>query len=156
MKSISPTSQEQLRGPTKVLQAVTATMAAGALIGAIVVIGLVPEALNTDASMLVLLGAFTALVSYALSFVVAAVFHQPVAADDDPTEDQVKKATQQILNSHIIRSAVIEGGIFLNLMVLLLERNYISVAVIGLGFLLLCFLFPTAGRLIKAVSRRLV
>lgn len=156
MKSLSQSSKQQLHGPTKILQAVSASMAAAALIGVIVVVGLVPEALNARLNMLVMLGALTALTSYGLSFVVAAIFNQPVAADEVPTEPQVKKATQQILNAHIIRSAIIEGGIFLNLMVLLLERNVISIAMIGLGFLLLCFLFPTRSRLAHAVSRRLV
>ena len=105
--------------------------------------------------MLVMLGAFTACISYGLSFVVAAIFKQPVPADDQPTEQQVSNAAQQILNSHVIRSTIIQAGIFLNLMVLLLERNFISIAVIGLGFLLLCVLFTTHGGLVKKVSQRL-
>ena len=155
MKSLSQSDQQQLRGTAKILQAVTTVMAAGAVIGAIVIIGLVPEALNSEPKMLVLLGAFTACISYGLSFVVAAIFKQPIPADDVPTEEQVSKASQQVLNSHIIRSTIIEAGIFLNLMVLLLERNFISVAVIGLGFLLLCILFTTHGGLVGKVSQRL-
>jgi len=155
MKTLNETARQQLRGTTKVLQAVTASMAAAAILGSIVIIGLVPEALNNDPNMLVMLAAFTALVSYGLSFVVASIFNQPVAADEVPSEAQIKKAAQQIANSHVIRSAIIEGGIFLNLMVLLLERNFISVAVIALGFLLLCVLFPTHSRFTNAISRRL-
>ena len=156
MKSLSQSDQQRLRSTSKIMQAITTVMAAGAVIGSIVIIGLVPEALNSDPKMLVLLGAFTACISYGLSFVVAAIFKQPVAADNDPTEEQVSKAAQQILNSHIIRSTLIEAGIFLNLMVLLLERNFISIAVIGLGFLLLCVLFTTHGGLVGKVSRRLI
>lgn len=155
MKSLPETSREQLRGTTKVLQAVSASMAAATLIGSIVIIGVLPEALDSKPNMLVLLAAFTAMISYGLSFVVAAVFNTPVAADEVPTDDQVKKAAGQIASSHVIRSAIIEGGVFLNLMVLLLERNFISVAVIALGFLLLCVLFPTHGRFANAISRRL-
>ena len=156
MKSLPETAREQLRGTTKVLQAVSASMAAATLIGSIVIIGVLPEALDSKPNMLVLLAAFTAMISYGLSFVVAAVFNTPVAADEVPTDDQVKKAAGQIASSHVIRSAIIEGGVFLNLMVLLLERNFISVAVIALGFLLLCVLFPTHGRFANAISRRLV
>ena len=155
MKSLPETSREQLRGTTKILQAVTAAMAAAAVMGSIVIIGLVPEALNSKPNVLVMLAAFTAMVLYGLSFVVAAVFNQPVAADEVPSENQVKKASTQIANSHVIRCAIIEAGILLNLMVLLLERNFISVAVVVLGFWLLCVLFPTHGRLANAVSRRL-
>ena len=130
-------------------------MAAAALIGSIVIIGMVPEALHSKPNMLVMLAAFTGMVCYGLSFVVAAVFNTPVPADETPTDAQVKKVAGQIASSHVIRSAIIEGGIFLNLMVLLLERNFISVAVIGLGFWLLCVLFPTHSRFVKAISRRL-
>ena len=155
MKSLSQSDQQRLHGTTKIIQAVTTVMAAGAVIGAIVIIGLVPEALNSNPKMLVMLGAFTACISYGLSFLVASIFKQPVTADEEPTEAQVSKAAQQILNSHIIRSTIIEAGIFLNLMVLLLERNYISIAVIVLGFLLLCVLFTTHAGLVGKVSRRL-
>lgn len=155
MKSLPETAREQLRGTTKVLQAVSASMAAATLIGSIVIIGVLPEALDSKPNMLVLLAAFTAMISYGLSFVVAAVFNTPVAADEVPTDDQVKKAAGQIASSHVIRSAIIEAGVFLNLMVLLLERNFISIAVIALGFLLLCVLFPTHGRFANAISRRL-
>jgi len=156
MKSIPETSRDQLRGTTKILQAVSASMVAAAIMGGIVIIGLVPEALNNKPKMLVMLAAFTGMVSYGLSFIVAAIFKSPVAADEVPTDEQVKKVAHQIANSHVIRSVIIAGGILLNLMVLLLERNYISVAVVALGFLLLCVLFPTHGRIIKAISRRLV
>ncbi len=156
MKPLSQASQQLLRGPTRILQAVSASMIFAVIIGLTVVIGQAPESLNMAANMLVMLGAFTALVSYGLSFVVAAIFHHAIAAEEVPTEPQVKKAIQQVLNSHIIRSVIIEGGIFLNLMVLLLERNVISVVVIGLGLLLLCSLLPTRRRLTYAVSRRLV
>ena len=155
MKSIPETSSEQLRGTTKILQAVSASMVAAAFIGGVVIIGLVPEDLNNKPNMLVLLAAFTAMVSYGLSFIVAAIFKSPVAADEVPTDEQVKKAAGQIATSHVIRSVIIGGGILLNLMVLLLERNFISIAVIGLGFFLLCILFPTHGRYIKAIARRL-
>lgn len=155
MKSLPETSREQLRGTTKVLQAVSASMATAALIGGIVIIGLLPEPLNNQPNMLVMLAAFTGMVFYGLSFIVAAIFNQPVAADEAPSETQVKKVASQIANSHVIRCAIVEGGIFLNLMVLLLERNFISVAVIALGFLLLCVLFPTHGRFANAISRRL-
>ena len=155
MKSLSQTSSDSLRGTTKILQAVTASMAAAAIIGSIVIVGLVPEALNSKPKMLVVLAAFTGMVSYGLSYIVAAIFNSPVASDETPTDAQVKKAASQIANSHVIRSAIIEGGIFLNLMVLLLERNFISIAVVALGFLLLCVLFPTHNRFAKAISRRL-
>lgn len=155
MKSLPETSRDSLRSTTKILQAVTASMAAAAIIGSIVIVGLVPEALNSDPSMLVMLAAFTGMVSYGLSFVVAAIFKSPVLSDETPTDAQVKKAASQIASSHVTRSAIIEGGVFLNLMVLLLERNFISVAVIALGFLLLCVLFPTHGRFVNAISRRL-
>jgi len=155
MKSLPETSRDSLRGTTKILQAVSATMAAAAVMGSIVIIGLVPEALNNEPNMLVMLAAFTAMVLYGLSFVVAAIFNQPVAADDVPSEDQIKKAATQIANSHVIRCAIIEAGVFLNLMVLLLERNFISIAVVALGFLLLCVLFPTHGRFANAISRRM-
>lgn len=155
MKSLPETSRDSLRGTTKVLQAVSASMAAAALIGGIVIFGLVPEALNSKPNMLVMLAAFTGMVFYGLSFIVAAIFNQPVPADEVPTDAQVKKAASQIANSHVIRCAIIEGGIFLNLMVLLLERNFISAAVVALGFLLLCVLFPTHGRFSNAISRQL-
>lgn len=156
MKSLPETAHDQLRPTTKTLQAVSASMAAAALIGGIVIVGMVPEALNNKPKMLVMLGGFTGMVSYGLSFVVAAVFNTPIPADETPTEAQIKKAAGQIANSHVIRCAIIEGGIFLNLMVLLLERNFISAAVVVLGFLLLCVLFPTHRRFAKAISRRLV
>ena len=161
MKSIPETSIEQLRGTAKILQVVTIAMTFATLMGLVVVIGMVPEALNQDPKMLVLLAAFTGMVMYGLSFVIGSIFNDTVSAknaenaDDTATEEQVNKAASQISNAHVIRSAIIEAAIILNLMVLLLERNYISIAVIVLGLLLLVSLFPSHGRLIRAIERRL-
>ena len=155
MKSIPEPSRDQLRGTTKILQAVTASLAAATFIGGVVVIGLIPEELNHEPKMLVLLAAFTGMVCFGLSFVVASIFKSSVAADEVPSDEQVKKAAQQIATSHVIRSVIIGGGVLLNLMVLLLERNFISVALVALGIWLLCVLFPTHGRFMKAIGRRL-
>lgn len=172
MSSTPKNSHESLRRTTKVLQAVTATMSMGAVIGLIVVVGSVPEALNNDPNMLVILGAFTGMVSYGLSYVVASILNQSVStgangnpnspqnkfydpAHDPASDPQFERISSKIANSHIIRSAIIEGAVFLNLMVLLLERNYISVTVILLGVMLLAVLMPTYGRLLKKVEKQL-
>jgi hypothetical protein len=177
MKTISQSSREQLRGAAKILQAVTATLVFGAIIGLIVVVGFIPDPLNNDPNMLVILGAFTGMVSFGLSYVVAAIFNSDHSSNsaqnhnnnstnlnpedsanplvDADTEKQIQRASSQVMNSHIVRSAIIEGAVFLNLMVLLLERNYISVAVILLGVLLLLVLMPTHHKMIKSVQTRL-
>lgn len=145
-------------------------MSMGAVIGLIVVVGLVPQALNNDPNMLVILGAFTAMVSFGLSYVVASILNQPLPADEkkaphdapsdavnppqDAVERRIQRISSQIANSHIIRSAIIEAAVFLNLMVLLLERNYISVTVIVLGVMLLIVLMPTYGRFKKTIQQQ--
>lgn len=179
MKPFPESSAEPLRQTAKILQAVTATMSMGAIIGLIVVVGLVPQALNNDPNMLVILGAFTAMVSYGLSYVVASILNQPISSvakhetsdsqnepgqgeetdqedqEDRATKKHIQRITSRITNSHIIRSAIIEAAVFLNLMVLLLERNYISVTVILLGVMLLIALLPSYGRLRKTIQKQL-
>jgi len=50
---------------------------------------------------------------------------------------------------------MLEGGIYLNLVVLLLDHGWMNLYVAGIGMVLLMFLFPTEGRLVRQIEKGL-
>ena len=128
----------------------------GAFLFGIVIAAIVDwDNVSTDLKMITLFGAATAVSMYVLSFVIPMVMSSSSAdAPPVPTVDdqQLDSAFQTYLSSHIIHCAMLEGGIFLNLMVFMIERSLISLIVAGLGFGILLVAFPSNSRIASRVS----
>ena len=109
-----------------------------------------------------LIGAGTAVCMYVLAFVVPSLFpktpDQLPQPGDQLSSDLEEKAVSGIIGllttETIIRYALIEGGVMLNLMVLMLEARWVSVIVAGLGFVLMLLCFPLNSRLQDRISDR--
>ena len=50
---------------------------------------------------------------------------------------------------------MIEAGIYLNLVVLLLDHGWVNLYMAGLGMVLLTLLFPTRGRTVRKIEKGL-
>lgn len=152
-----PTEMMSLVKPVvKVLQIITLALAMGAFLFGVIVIGVAgTHGLHTGPKMLILMAAGTGMFLYLLSFPLSAAFANRVNASDPPDEADVRKIMAGLQTSHIIKSAMIEGGVYLNLIVLLLDHGLFNLWVAGLGIVLLVLQFPTLGRFVGRVEKGL-
>ena len=159
---------KQLRGKIMTLVIIAAALVNGALVFAFIV-GAVTDwtDVNRPLKIFNLIAAGTALLMYVLAFLVPTLFPKapekvPAAAGgiptSDPDEDKLRAALEVLsllTNETVIRFALLEGGILLNVMVCMLEPRWISVGAAGLGFLLMLICFPFPGRVVRSIEDRL-
>ena len=101
--------------------------------------------------MLTLIAAIGALGMFSMAGVVSKIFGiQPPQQSDD-------QATIKLVNSlsteSLIRIALIEGAVFLNLLVFMLEPQIVSLVVAGIGFLMMLFYFPRNNSVLRKVTK---
>ncbi len=132
----------------------------GALTFGVVIFAIVDwDDVSSDLKMLTLFGAATAVSMYVLSFIIPMVM---TSSANEASTDQglvssvqdkdVDSAFQTYLSGQIVHCAMLEGGIFLNLMVFMLDRSLISMVVAGLGFGILLVAFPSDSRILSRVT----
>ena len=105
--------------------------------------------------MLILLAATTGVVSYLLSFFFGPAFRKSVNASEPVEYTDIKTLLSGLQTSHVIRCVMIEAGIYLNLVVLLLDHGWFNLYIAGLGMVLLMLLFPTKGRTVRGIEKGL-
>ena len=109
--------------------------------------------------MLNTLGAGTAIVMYGLAFGVPQLFPRvPETSAPDPSDPGFQAGLQQIAGllttETITRFAILEGGVFLNITVFMLEPRWITAIAAGLGLLIMLFILPLPGRTIDQFQTR--
>lgn len=113
--------------------------------------------LSTEADMMALMGAIAGLMTFGMSFIVpklmsanpaeiAASLTKQNGTTAVPPEQIINGLVSNYTNSRIIAGALLEGGVFLNLILLLIEPTTVSIAVVSIGFLIFVFRFPFLGR----------
>ncbi len=156
MLQMNPEMITRIRPSIKTMQGISLALIMGPfLFVAVILAAIGTEDLHTEPKMLILLAAATGLLNYVLSFFFGPVFRKTVNATDPVQLSDVKTVVGGMQTSHIIQCAMIEGGIYLNLVVLLLDHGMINLVIGALGTLLLLLLFPTEGRTVRGIEKRL-
>lgn len=146
----------RIKPSVRTMQVITMALAMGPILFIAAIFAAIDtEDLHTFPKMLILLAAATGIVSYLLSFFFGPVFRKSVNAADPVEYADVRTLMAGLQTSHIVQCAMIEGGIYLNLIVLLLDHGLFNLYIAGLGMVLLLFLFPTAGRTVRAIEKGL-
>ena len=146
----------RIQPSVRTMQVITMALVMGPILFIAVILAAINTAsLHSEPKMLILLAAATGVVNYLLSFFFGPAFRKSVNASDPVEYSDVKTLLAGIQTSHIIQSAMLEGGIYLNLVVLLLDHGWMNLYVAGIGMVLLMFLFPTEGRLVRQIEKGL-
>jgi len=122
---------------------------------AVILAAINAESLHSEPKMLIFLAAATGVVSYLLSFFFGPAFRKTVNASEPVEYSDVKTLLVGLQTSHVIQCAMIEAGIYLNLMVLLLDHGWVNLYVAGFGMVVLMLLFPTKGRTVRKIEKGL-
>lgn len=146
----------RIRPSVRLMQVITMVLVMSPILFIAVILAAIDtESLHTEPKMLVLLAAATGVVNYLLSFFFGPAFRKSVNASDPVQYADVKTLLAGLKTSHIIQCAMIEGGIYLNLVVLLLDHGWFNLYIAGLGMVLMIFLFPTNGRTVRKIEKGL-
>ena len=121
------------------------------------------QKLSTEAGLMSLMAAVTGLMTFGMSFIFPKLMSSrpadiaaSMAKQHDTTEVPADKIITSLVNnsltSKIVTGALIEGGVFLNLIVFLLEPTTVSLAVIVIGLVIFLLRFPFVGRQVSQLS----
>jgi len=113
--------------------------------------------LNPRIKMLTLIGFVAGMLLFGLSVVVPKIFATdvPVKGNDEAAESSAISAiVNAMFTENVARAAVIEGGVFLNAIVFMLEPHIASLVVIGIGVLLMLASFPLRNRQLATLEER--
>lgn len=103
------------------------------------------------AKMLTLIAAIGALGMFAMAGVISKIFGIRPPKQGD--ENVIPKLVNSLSIESLIRIALVEGAVFLNLLVFMIEPHIVSLVAAGIGFLLMLWFFPRQGSISKAVSK---
>ena len=150
----------------RVIQLICASLIFGVLTFAIVIGVIVGfNNINSDLGIMTLIGIVIAATTYGLSFVVPAVaakgtlesvrtkFKKSGESLDSPLG--YEKLAGIFNTSVILRYALIEGSIFLNLVVFFLEKSSYSLMISAIGIILMVVCFPFPGRMVDWIENRI-
>ena len=156
MPQLSTEQATQLRPGLRTLQAITLAMVMTQfLFVAVILAAINTNDLHSDLKMLIFLAAATGIVLYVNAMLFAPMFRKSVNASDPPELSDVKTVTASLQTAHLIQVALISAGVYLNLMVFLLDKGYISLIVASIGAAMLLLMFPTLGRYRRGIEKRL-
>ena len=106
-----------------------------------------------QAKLLTMIAAVGAIGMLAMATVVPKIFGGPTP--NRPNDEAVRSMAYSLSLESLIRFALLEGAVFLNLIVFMLEPHIVSLTVAGIGFLLMLFFFPSSKRISSTIDRRL-
>ena len=146
----------RIQPSVKTMQVITmALVMVPILFAAVILAAINTDSLHSEPKMLIFLAAATGVVSYLLSFFFGPAFRKTVNASDPVEYSDVKTLLAGLQTSHVIQCAMIEAGIYLNLVVLLLDHGWVNLYMAGLGMVLLMLLFPSKGRTVRKIEKGL-
>ena len=150
---------QQIRPRLLTIQAIAAALIVEVLFLAGVLSAIVDwENVADRVKMLTLIGMIAGVFIYALSIVVPRVFasgtnlRPPTKVVD---QYEIASTASTMMTEVLIRFALINGAIFLNLMVFCIEIHVASLVVAAIGLLLMVAFFPRQSNMISAIGDRL-
>ncbi len=163
---LSPTQVQRAKPKLLLIQLIAAAI----LIGAFFFTGIILTMTDWskfpgDGRIMSLLGAITGFAMLGLAWIVPnliATSSTQIAAevirfrDSDQLDDKIIEGSlASLVFRRIVFSAIIDGAIFLNLIVFFIEQNTVNLAIIGLGLLVMVVGFPIQSRLISKIDDQL-
>ncbi len=138
-------------------------IAAALIVGVLIFTGLLFvivdwEKLGEPLKLLTLIGAVTGVALFAMSIFAPGLFAGGATIgtkDATDSEKEVKSLANSFVVETLIRYFLIEGAIFLNLMVFMLEPHKASLIVVAIGVLLMLVSYPRQSALIARVENHL-
>ena len=150
---------QQLRPKLLSIQVISGFLMLGVLAFAGLMVMIVDwDDLNDRVKMLTLIAAATGVLILVLSIFIPNAFSSDVRPSGDSESDQSTAATaiaNMLVTENLIRFALLESAIFLNLVVFFLEPHLVSLAVAGFGLLLMLAFFPRQSRMISVIEERI-
>lgn len=115
---------------------------------------------NDQIKMLTLFAMTSGLFIFAMSIFIPKFFATNHTAGQHSTRESVSDKSvdaivPMLMTETVIRYALIEGGVFLNLMVLIIEPHLATAVVAGIGLVLMLAMFPRQSKLISILEFRL-
>lgn len=114
---------------------------------------------NENLNLLTLIAAGTGVLLMLMSFVIPVLFGNEVKIKDVNDEAEVDRAvgkiTDGLITEKVIRKALLEAAVFINLTVLILDAHKVSIIVAVIGLVLLLFTIPFGGSFFSKVEQRL-
>ena len=141
-------------------QAMAGAMTVGALFFAGMIATTVDwSELNGPIKLMSTIAAASAIILFGVAFIAPTMFRQLPnfkKSDDPATQDKaVDEISSMLLTQKVARLALLEAGIFANIMPLMFEARWSNIAAIGIGLLLMLTSFPLLGRSLRKIAARL-
>ena len=115
--------------------------------------------LNGPIKLISTIAAASAIILFGVAFIAPTMFQQLPKfkkSDDPATQDKaVDEISSMLLTQKVARLALLEAGIFANIMPLMFEARWSNIAAIGIGLLLMLISFPLLGRSLEKIAARL-
>lgn len=150
-----PLTQEQLdriRQPGLTLKIICGALIAGPCMFSVMLCVILDfNSLDIDLGMLVLLAASSGAVMYSMSYIAFKVLSAHTASKNDSTESHF----QTLQTAWIVRFAIAEGAVFLNLLVTFAEHSLITMFVALVGLLVMVIGFPRTVVVEELMEERL-
>ena len=156
---LTPEQIADIRPKLVLIQTIAAALIIGVVVFAAVIFAIVDWGnLNDRLKMLSLIGAVTGIFMFGLSIVAPKIFASGRDAAPPADSDQsnaIKPILESLMAENLIRFALIEAAIFLNLMVFMIESHRAALVVVGIGILLMLICFPRQSKMITTIEDRM-
>lgn len=156
---LTPEQTNNVRPKLVSIQIIAAAMIVGALVFTAVICTLVDWAnLNKHLKMLSLIGTVSGILMLGLSFVAPRVFasgYEVSLPTDSDQSTAIKAILDTLVAENLIRFALIEAALFLNLMVFMIEPHRAGLVIVGIGVSLMLIYFPRQSKMISVIADRL-
>ena len=156
---LTPEQTQRIQPKLKLVQIVAGALIFGALAFAAGMSLMVDwENLNDELKMLTMMASGSSLLLFVMSIFVPVIFAGNSSEFDHsgapPDDASVDQAVPMLISETLIRFSLIEGGVFLNLMVLIIEPHVALIVVAGIGLLVMLALFPRQSKMISTIEKR--
>lgn len=156
---LTPEQTTALRPKLFSIQLVAGALIAGAILFAAVIAAITDwNNFNDRFKLLSLIGTVSGILVLGLSLIVPKVFAsgdsdtlKPASNAQSAINDMIGSLTVETL----IRFALIESAIMLNLMVVMIEPHRASLVIVGIGVLMMLIWFPRQSKMIATIEDRL-
>ena len=157
---LTPNQNEIATRKIRTGQAMAGAMTVGALFFAGMIATTVDwSELNGPIKLISTIAAASAIILFGVAFIAPTMFRQLPnfkKSDDPATQDKaVDEISSMLLTQKVARLALLEAGIFANIMPLMFEARWSNIAAIGIGLLLMLTSFPLLGRSLRKIAARL-
>jgi hypothetical protein len=114
--------------------------------------------LNDELKMLTMMASGSSLLLFVMSIFVPVIFAGNSSEFDNsgtpPDDASVDRAVPMLISETLIRYSLIEGGVFLNLTILIIEPHVALIVVTAIGLLVMLALFPRRSKMISTIEKR--